>query len=69
MQASDLKLSIRGSAIVKPEVAENEDGSLQITYMVRATETRHQPEYLPPSTLCIAGHGSASVMPASHTAG
>lgn len=36
-QASDLKLSIRGSAIVKPEVGENEDGSLQVTYTVGAT--------------------------------
>ena len=32
-QASDLKLSIRGSATVKPEVAENEDGTLAVSYM------------------------------------
>lgn len=51
-QASDLKLSIRGSAIVKPEVAENEDGSLQITYTVGAT----------PPAACMLDTGDADAV-------
>ncbi len=33
LQASDLKLSIRGSATVKPEVVEVDDGTLLVTYV------------------------------------
>lgn len=33
LQVSDLKLLIRGSAVVKPEVSEAEDGSLLVTYV------------------------------------
>jgi hypothetical protein len=61
LQASDLKLSIRGSAIVKPEVAENEDGSLQVTYMVRLAGRD-------PAMLAIC-HPAAPLHPVEQSAG
>jgi hypothetical protein len=38
-QVSDLKLSIRGAATVKPDVSEEADGSLLVTYVGFRLET------------------------------
>ncbi len=49
-QASDLKLSIRGSAVVKPEVTEGEHIMRSVTYVVPWSEMYET--VVDASTLC-----------------